>query len=68
MLIGSTSIGSTSAKFTGTMYGEIEVVGKLKLVPAERVSDNAIGYYDLYTDRFLVNQGSGTPTKLGYAS
>ena len=68
MLIGSISIGATSAKFTGTMYGNIEVVGRMIYVPAERISDGAIGYYELISETFLVNQGSGTPTKLGYAS
>ena len=67
MLIGATSAGATSAKFTGTMYGNIEVVGRAILAPAERIADGAIGYYELYSDTFLENQGSGTPTRLGYA-
>lgn len=67
MLIGTTSIGATSAKFTGTMYGNIEVVGRALWIPLERIADGEIGYYDIYTDTFLVNQGSGTPTRLGYA-
>lgn len=61
MLIGTTSYGATSAKLTGDVYGEIEVVGKRRYVPAERVADGEIGYYDLYTEEFLVNQGTGTP-------
>lgn len=61
MLIGTTSYGATSAKLTGDVYGEIEVVGKRRYVPAERVADGEIGYYDLYTEVFLVNQGTGTP-------
>lgn len=68
MLIGTTSTGATSAKFTGTMYGNIEVVGKAVFVPAERISDGKIGYYDLVSETFLVNQGSGTPVSLGYES
>lgn len=68
MLIGSTSVGATSAKFTGTMYGNIEVVGRAIFAPAERIADGAIGYYELYSDTFIENQGSGTPTRLGYAS
>lgn len=68
MLIGSTSTGATSARFTGTMYGNLEVVGRAVWVPAERVADGEIGYYDIYTDTFITNQGTGTPTALGYAS
>ena len=67
MLIGTTSYGATSAKLTGDVYGEIEVVGKRRYVPAERVADGEIGYYDLYTEEFLENVGSGTPEALGYA-
>ena len=26
----------------------------------------AIGYYELYSDTFLENAGTGTPTSLGY--
>lgn len=68
MLIGSTSVGATSAKFTGTMYGDIEVVGRAIFIPVERISDSEIGYYNPVTDTFLENQGTGTPTALGYAS
>ena len=67
MLLGSTSLGATSAKLTGTMYGNVEVVGKGFFIPAERISDGAIGYYDTITDSFLENDGSGTPAILGYA-
>lgn len=67
MLIGSTSWGATSAKFTGTMYGNIEVVGLAVFIPVERISDGEIGYYEAYTGSFLTNQGDGTPDILGYA-
>lgn len=68
MLIGSTSVGATSAKLDGTMYGNIEVAGKGLFIPAERVSDGAIGYYEAISGTFLTNQGTGTPVSLGYAS
>lgn len=68
MLIGTTSYGATSAKLTGTVYGNIEVVGKRIFVPAERIADGAIGYYDLYTEEFLENVGTGDPEILGYVS
>ena len=67
MLIGSTSVGATSAKFTGTMYGNIEVVGRAVFIPVERISDGEIGYYEAYSGAFLTNQLSGTPSVLGYA-
>lgn len=66
MLIGST--GAPSAKLDGAMYGNIEVVGKGLFIPVERVSDGAIGYYDIISETFLENQGTGTPVSLGYAS
>ena len=61
MLIGSTSYGATSAKLTGDVYGAIEIVNKRRYFPVERVLDGEIGYYDIYTDTFLENQGTGTP-------
>jgi hypothetical protein len=67
MLIGSTSVGATSAKLTGTLYGDIEVVGRAVFIPVERISDGEIGYYNTADGSFLENQGSGTPVKLGYA-
>lgn len=66
MLIGTTSTEATSAKFTGTMYGNVEVVGRMIYIPVERVSDGEIGYFELNSEVFLENQGTGTPTKLGY--
>lgn len=66
MLIGDVSTASTVSDFVGTIYGNVEVVGKNIWVPVERVSDGAIGYYDMYSKRFIVNQGTGTPIPLGY--
>lgn len=68
MYIGITSVETSSAKFTGTMYGNIEIVNKAVYVPVERVSDGAIGYYEAISGTFLTNQGTGTPVSLGYAS
>lgn len=66
MLIGTTSTGATSAKLTGVMYGSVIIDGVATIIPAERISDNAIGYYILEDEVFIENQGSGTPTALGY--
>ena len=68
MLIGSTSISASSAKLDGTIYGNIEVVGKGLFIPVERVSDGAIGYYEAISGTFLENHDTGTPVSLGYAS
>lgn len=68
MLIGSTATDASSAKLEGTMYGNIEIVGKGLFIPAERTSDGAIGYYEAISGTFLENQGTGTPVALGYAS
>lgn len=35
----------------------------LNLVPCYRISDNVIGMYDIVSNRFLTNSGSGTFTK-----
>lgn len=67
MLIGTTSEEATTSKFTGTMYGNVEVVGRMVYIPVERISDGEIGYFELNSEVFLENQGTGTPTKLGYA-
>ena len=63
LLIGSTSVGATSAKLDGAMYGNIEVDGKLKLIPCKRISDNAIGYYDAYSKTFYEPVGDA-PTPI----
>jgi hypothetical protein len=67
MLIGTTATNATSSKFSGTLYGNVDVAGRTSLIPVERISDGAIGYYDPIADAFLANQGTGTPVKLGYA-
>lgn len=67
MCIGTTSLGATSAKLTGTMFGKIIVDGKAIYIPVKRTSDNEIGYYDTVSRTFFENQGTGTPTALGYA-
>ena len=66
MLIGSTSVGATSSKLVGRMFGNVEVVGRALFIPVER-NDGEIGYYELYSGSFLTNQGSGTPQKIAYA-
>lgn len=52
MLIGSTSVDATSSKMTGTIHGNIEIVGRALFIPCKRISDGVIGYYDTYTDIF----------------
>lgn len=66
LMIGTTSTGATSAKLTGNMYGDIEVVGRELIMPCERISDGAIGYWMQSAKTFLTNLGSGTPEALGY--
>lgn len=56
---------SSSAKFTGYIYGEITVGNRLKYIPCERESDNVIGYYETHTQTFLEPKG-GTPTAGNY--
>ena len=58
---------SSSAKFTGKIYGNITIGTRLKYIPCERVADGAIGYYEVFTKTFLENQGTGTPITDGYA-
>lgn len=65
MLIGSTSVGATSAKMIGDIYGHIEVVDRLILVPCEREKDGVIGYYDLVSGVFYAPT-IGNPVSLGY--
>lgn len=60
-LIGTTSVGATSSKLQGALYGPVEVVGRGYYVPVKRTSDDVVGYYDLYSGQFLTNQGSGAP-------
>ena len=67
MMIGTTSTGATSAKLTGALYGDIEIVGRELIIPVERISDGAIGYWMREAKAFRANLGTGTPVSLGYA-
>ena len=49
---------ATSAKFYS-----FEIVGKFKGVPCYRKSDNVIGFYDLVSNTFFTNAGTGDFTK-----
>jgi hypothetical protein len=64
LLIGSTTLTGTSAKFKGNLYGNFIVEGRLKIIPCERVKDGVLGYYDMYSKTFF--EPTGTPTSLGY--
>lgn len=57
---------ATSPKFMGAFKGNITVSSRAKFIPCERQSDNEIGYYDLNSNTFYDNQGTGTPTTSGY--
>lgn len=57
---------STSPSYTGDIKGNIIVGTRLKWIPCERVSDNAIGYYEAVKGVFIAPSGTGTPTALGY--
>ena len=59
--VGTTSPSATSAKLSGTLYGDVIVDGRLHLVPVKRDSDDVIGYYDLENDTFY-EPTTGTPT------
>ena len=63
-LVGSTTLTGTSSKLKGNLYGNIEVVGRLNLIPCERLSDNVLGYYDTVSNTFY--EPTGTPTSMGY--
>ena len=67
LCIGTTAKSASSAKLKGNLYGNIEVVGRAKFVPCERVSDNALGYYDIVGEAFY-EQASGFngAVSLGY--
>ena len=65
MLIGSTSVGATSAKMDGVIHGNIEVVGRAKFIPCLRASDGVVGYYDAVGDKFYA-PAVGTPVAEDY--
>lgn len=66
--IGTTAANiTTSAKLKGNLYGDIIVDGRLQLVPCERLSDNALGYYDLIGETFYEqSEGYDGAESLGY--
>ena len=66
LCIGLTGPEVTSAKFSGNIYGDIIVDGRLKLIPCERLSDNELGYWEAYSGVFYEPIGS-SPDSLGYA-
>ena len=65
MLIGSTSVGATSAKMDGVIHGNIEVVGRAKFIPCLRASDGVVGYYDAVSGKFYAPT-VGTPVMEDY--
>lgn len=67
LCIGTTAVTASSAKLKGKLYGNIEIVGRAKFIPCERVSDNALGYYDTVGGSFY-EQASGFDgaVSLGY--
>lgn len=66
LCIGTTSPSATSAKMVGDIIGEIIVDGRLRLIPCERISDSALGYYDYVSDTFFEPIGEGL-VSMGYA-
>lgn len=57
---------SSSPKYTGTIVGSILVSNRLKWIPCKRMADNVIGYYEVYTKKFIEKTGEGVPTTSGY--
>ena len=66
LCIGLTGPAVTSTKMSGTIFGDVIVDGRLKLIPCERLSDNVVGYYEAYSGVFYEPTGDN-PTPLGYA-
>ena len=66
LYIGTTSLTGTSSKLQGSLYGNIEIDGRLKLIPCERESDETIGYYDTYSQTFYTPAEGSSPESLGY--
>lgn len=67
LCIGTTSVTASSAKLKGKLYGNIEVVGRAKFIPCERVSDNVLGYYDTVGETFYEQtSGFAGAVSLGY--
>ena len=57
---------STSPAYSGTIVGDISVGTRLRWIPCERLSDNAIGYYEVVNGKFIEPTGTGTPSTSGY--
>ena len=71
LLLGSTTVGGTSSKLKGNLYGDFIVENggaeRLHLVPCERLSDNVLGYYDLVGEVFYEPyEGFDGAVSLGY--
>lgn len=67
LCIGTTATSASSAKLKGNLYGNIEVVGRAKFIPCERVSDNVLGYYDTIGGAFYEqNANYDGAVSLGY--
>lgn len=64
--IGARNNRGTAGNFNpSTFYSfKIEKAGELvvNMVPAKRLSDNVVGFYDTVRDRFFTNAGTGTIT------
>ena len=61
-LFALNSYGNNIEEYSGRVYGFKYVNGSTleqNLVPAKRISDNAIGMYDTVTDTFFENAGTG---------
>lgn len=65
MCIGTSSPDASSASLIGNLYGAFIVDGRFNGIPCERLSDNALGYYDTYSKTFY-EPAVGTPASLGY--
>lgn len=67
LCIGTTAASASSAKIKGKLYGNIEVVGRAKFIPCERISDGELGYYDTISETFYEQvSGYDGAVSLGY--
>jgi len=57
---------ASSSPIVGAIKGNVEIDNTAKFIPCERLSDNALGYYDTYSNTFFENQGMGTLSTSGY--
>lgn len=65
LCICNTSVGSTSAKLDGCIFGRFIVNNRLTLIPCERTADGVLGYYDMDRETFFEPIGDN-PVSLGY--